>query len=253
MIRHLPTTVKMRAPRASGGTSRFFASQSPTPQRTTRRATRASQKLDSDPPLPVPKTEDFTLGSDIEDAITRTSRKRRRVTKEEDLAVHPKLESSGSEPEPEPEPKHTAPRRSRKPARKVQDPETGAPKTEPPSSWLETYNAVLEMRRPGGVAAGAAVDTMGCERLADRSASDRDRRFQTLIALMLSSQTKDTVNAVAMAKLKGGLPPWKLGEEEGLNLENVLAVEPEVLNGFIRTVGFHNNKTKYVSISHPFF
>lgn len=108
------------------------------------------------------------------------------------------------------------------------------------------YRVVKKMRSPGGAAFGAAVDTMGCERLADTEASARDQRFHTLIALMLSSQTKDTVNAVAMKKLKTELPPWKEGEPSGLNLENVLAVEPQTLNEMIWAVGFHNNKTKSV-------
>ena len=64
---------------------------------------------------------------------------------------------------------------------------------------------------------------------------------------MLSSQTKDTVNAVAMARLKTELPAYKEGAPVGLNLENMLAVEPDVLNNMIWAVGFHNNKTKYDS------
>lgn len=108
------------------------------------------------------------------------------------------------------------------------------------------YNVVKKMRLPGGVAHGAAVDTMGCERLADKKASPKDQRFHTLIALMLSSQTKDTVNAVAMQKLKTELPPYKPGAPVGLNLDNVLAVDANLLNQLIWAVGFHNNKTKYV-------
>ncbi|SPN97720.1 related to DNA repair protein NTG1 [Cephalotrichum gorgonifer] len=228
----------MRPPRITGETSRFFPADTSGPQRITRRVTRSSVKhLPSEHPPPA-AADDLTLGSDIEDAIQRKARKRRRVTKEEDAAAASSVKLEPASP--------PAPRQARKPARKVKDPETGVVKAEPPTSWLETYNAVLGMRRPGGIAAGAAVDTMGCERLADRSASDRDRRFQTLVALMLSSQTKDTVNAAAMARLKEELPAWKEGEPVGLNLENMLAVEPEVLNGFIRTVGFHNNKTKYI-------
>lgn len=102
------------------------------------------------------------------------------------------------------------------------------------------------MRLPGGAASNAAVDTMGCERLADTTASPRDQRFHTLVALMLSSQTKDTTNAAAMHRLKTELPAHKPGAPVGLNLENMLAVAPEVLNQLIWAVGFHNNKTKYI-------
>ena len=47
----------------------------------------------------------------------------------------------------------------------------------------------------------AVVDTTGCERLADPQAWE-DRRYHVLVSLMLSSQTKDTVNAAVMGALK---------------------------------------------------
>jgi endonuclease-3 len=110
------------------------------------------------------------------------------------------------------------------------------------------YNEVLKMRQPGGVASEAAVDTMGCERLADNKSSPRDQRYHTLVALMLSSQTKDTVTSVVMKKLQTELPAYRPGAPMGLNLENMLAVNPEVLNQMIWAVGFHNNKTKYAPL-----
>jgi endonuclease-3 len=119
---------------------------------------------------------------------------------------------------------------------------------------------------------------MGCAELYWRSSSPRDRRFQILIALMLSSQTKDTVTALAMQRLHTELGPdngdssvlvsdKKKKEEETLEahredapvwnnknqinpstltLENINSVSPTRLNELIRTVGFHNNKTKYI-------
>jgi len=63
---------------------------------------------------------------------------------------------------------------------------------------------------------------------------------------MLSSQTKDTTNAVAMSRLQKELPPYKEGAPIGLNLQNILAVDPKLLNELIWVVGFHNNKTKYI-------
>lgn len=118
---------------------------------------------------------------------------------------------------------------------------------QPPPNWERIYELLRKMRSPGGAAYPAAVDTMGCERLADVHESPRNRRFQTLVALMLSSQTKDTVNAVAMARLKAELPPWRPGEPPGLNLENILAVQESKLNEMIEKVGFHNLKAKYGS------
>lgn len=138
-----------------------------------------------------------------------------------------------------------SPRRARKPARKTQDPSTGAETVVAPSDWQELYDTAKEMRLTGA-ATNAAVDTMGCERLALPTASPRDQRFHTLVALMLSSQTKDTTNAAAMRRLQTELPPHKDGAEPGLNLENMLAVAPDKLNELIWAVGFHNNKTKYL-------
>lgn len=57
---------------------------------------------------------------------------------------------------------------------------------------------------------------------------------------MLSSQTKDTTNAIAMRRLQTELP------SPGLTLENILAVDPIKLNELIYAVGFHNNKTRYI-------
>lgn len=195
--------------------------------------------------------------NDIEDEFQTPQRKRRRVsatttattttttTSPSKATVKTELveETLSSIPSPA---KPKTERRARKPARKVTDQATGEKTVAPPSDWEEMYELVRKMRAPGGVAYGAAVDTMGCERLADRDASERDQRFHTLIALMLSSQTKDTVNAVVMQKLKTELPAHKPGAAKGLNLENILAVEPKLLNEMIWAVGFHNNKTKYI-------
>ena len=122
----------------------------------------------------------------------------------------------------------------RQPAKRIKG-STGTIKVEPPLNWEEVYDTTAEMRKR----VLAPVDTMGCESLAEDDRSPRDRRLQTLIALMLSSQTKDTVTAVAMRNLQANLPG-------GFCLESLLTVEPEMLNDLIMKVGFHNNKTKYI-------
>ena len=110
-----------------------------------------------------------------------------------------------------------------------------APSSTPPLNWEEMYSLTKAMRlsRP------APVDTMGCERTADAAETPLVKRFQTLISLMLSSQTKDTVNAATMDKLRAEIPG-------GLNLESVLAVESAELNRLIAAVGFHRRKTEYI-------
>ena len=142
----------------------------------------------------------------------------------------------------------------RQPAKRIIK-EDGEVAVQPPSNWQDIYDAVMEMRKERL----APVDTMGCESLAEEHLDPKarlppfrfgkqtayrpvmqDKRFQTLIALMLSSQTKDTTNALTMRRLQLELP------SPGLTLTNILAVEPEKLNEMIYAVGFHNNKTRYI-------
>lgn len=124
----------------------------------------------------------------------------------------------------------------RQPARRIVK-DDGGIETEPPTNWREIYDAVTEMRK----ARLAPVDTMGCENhMQNEMLTPKVKRFHTLISLMLSSQTKDTTNALTMARLRQELPP------PGLTLENILECEPEKLNEMIWAVGFHNNKTRYI-------
>ncbi|KAM0437382.1 hypothetical protein ACHAQK_007317 [Fusarium lateritium] len=233
----------MRSSRISKDSSKLFdrITESTSPPRRVTRSALAKFAFVS------PEESKPTLG-DIED-IGGPARKRRRVvtTKTEGptspQAVKSELFEEALDAIPSPPAKA---RRVRKPARKAVDATTGATKIEPPSDWEAIYDTVRKMRAPGGRAHGAAVDTMGCERLADQSASPKDQRFHTLVALMLSSQTKDTVNAVVMRKMQTELPPFQTGAPPGLNLDNILAIDPKLLNEFIWAVGFHNNKTKYI-------
>lgn len=224
----------MRSSRLSRDTAKLFdrSATSPSPASPPRRTTRASLSR---------FYASTTTTPDIEDAVSTPSPKRRKVTKTIISPIKSELVEDALHAIPSP------PRRQRKPARKTLDASTGVTTVLPPSEWEDIFDTVREMRKPGGAAYPAAVDTMGCERLADINASPRDQRYHTLVALMLSSQTKDTVNAVAMARLKTELPAYKEGAPVGLNLENMLAVEPDVLNNMIWAVGFHNNKTKYDS------
>lgn len=82
----------------------------------------------------------------------------------------------------------------------------------------------------------APVDTIGCDKLRDFNAPKSLQRYQTLVALMLSSQTRDEVTADTMQKLlKVGLTPEKIAN-----------MPEKKLNDLISKVGFHNNKTKYL-------
>lgn len=152
-----------------------------------------------------------------------SGRKRKRTVKTEVLSPNPSAANRNTNL-----PKKT----KRQPAKRIKG-ENG--RVEPPPNWEQVYRMTAEMRKK----VLAPVDTMGCESLAERDRSPIDQRLQTLIALMLSSQTKDTVTAVAMKTLQENL-------EGGFNLAALLAVAPARLNELIAKVGFHNNKTKYI-------
>ncbi|KAB5554537.1 DNA repair protein Ntg1, partial [Coniochaeta sp. 2T2.1] len=258
--RYCPT---MPSSRMSQETSKYFSnSAASTPSSLPRRSTRSSLARFAYTTTPSVKDEEddssslssLSFASDIEDAIikapasprrngpstTTTTLKRKRTT----TIVTSTSSSSKIKLESDLELDFTT--RVRKPARTITSPSTGATTTQPPSDWEEIYDLVKQMRLSGGAASNAAVDTMGCERLAGKDASVKDKRFHTLVALMLSSQTKDTVTAEAMGRLMREMPPAKEGCEPGLNLENMIAIEPEKLNEIIGKVGFHNNKTKYL-------
>ncbi|KAK0613415.1 DNA glycosylase [Immersiella caudata] len=277
----LPTlrNLTMRTSRVAKDTSKLFDTADATAEATAnaasslpRRSTRSSLARFSYTASTAVTTKEEPL-SDIEDAlkptppsssakptIARLTKRKRATTTTTTTSSPPskiKAESPSSsssdfsspESSPDTKPKTKAkakPTRAlRKPARKTTLPD-GSISVSPPTGWEEVYNVAFSMRLPGGAAANAAVDTMGCERLAAPTASVKDRRFHTLVALMLSSQTKDTVNAEAMKRLQRELPAAREGGEVGLTLENMLAVDEGVLNELIGKVGFHNNKTKYL-------
>ncbi|KAF2670235.1 DNA glycosylase, partial [Microthyrium microscopicum] len=125
--------------------------------------------------------------------------------------------------------------RKRRQSAKVKTDPSGTVTATPPSDWERVYELVKTAR----ASLPAPVDTMGCEQSADRTMSARDQRFQTLVSLMLSSQTKDAVTFAAIQTLQRELPG-------GLSLESVLHADEQVLNGHIGKVGFHNTKAKSI-------
>ena len=105
----------------------------------------------------------------------------------------------------------------------------------------------------------APVDTMGCDQ-AQRNEEDprvcmarvsplisdsltcygQNRRFSTLISLMLSSQTKDEVTDAAVSTLRTALGG-------SLTVEGVINADKTVISEAIQKVGFWRRKTEYVN------
>ncbi len=71
---------------------------------------------------------------------------------------------------------------------------------------------------------------IGCEWWGLHAACLQIRRYQVLVSLMLSSQTKDEVVSKAMTKLK----------ENGLTISNVISTPQEEIARMIFPVGFWN-------------
>ncbi|KAH9024123.1 DNA glycosylase [Lactarius hengduanensis] len=104
-----------------------------------------------------------------------------------------------------------------------------------PAHWRETYDAIREMR----ARLPAPVDTMGCDTAKWKETDPRNKRFATLISLMLSSQTKDEVTDTAVDKLRAALGGT-------LSLDALLAAEEHVIADCISKVGFWRRKTQYI-------
>ncbi|ESO10401.1 hypothetical protein HELRODRAFT_158200 [Helobdella robusta] len=82
----------------------------------------------------------------------------------------------------------------------------------------------------------APVDTLGCDKLSDDNAPPKVQRYQNLLALMLSSQTKDQITAGAMKKLIG----------HGCTVENVINTDSQLLEELIYPVSFYKTKVRNI-------
>uniref|UniRef100_A0A8C3X4M4 Endonuclease III-like protein 1 n=1 Tax=Catagonus wagneri TaxID=51154 RepID=A0A8C3X4M4_9CETA len=106
-----------------------------------------------------------------------------------------------------------------------------APAWEPPD-WRKQLENIQTMRS----GRDAPVDQLGVEHCYDRSAPPKVRRYQVLLSLMLSSQTKDQVTAGAMQRLQAC----------GLTVDSVLRMDDSTLGTLIYPVGFWRSKVKYI-------
>lgn len=100
-------------------------------------------------------------------------------------------------------------------------------------SAMDLYYRIKEQRR----SIEAPVDTMGCGSVSP-GLCPRDSQFRILVALLLSSQTRDEITHEAVSKLSA-----RLG---GLTPEAVAGADEAVLRECLSKVGFHNRKTEYL-------
>ena len=104
------------------------------------------------------------------------------------------------------------------------------PNRKPPKDdWKEVYDILVELRKDRT----APVDWAGSEALPEEGPH---HAFQTLIALMLSSQTKDQMVSTVMRRL----------QKHGLSVDNIAKTSDKKLFELIYGVGFHNKKVVYI-------
>ncbi|XP_044308531.1 endonuclease III-like protein 1 isoform X2 [Varanus komodoensis] len=101
-----------------------------------------------------------------------------------------------------------------------------------PKNWAQHLANIREMRK----GRDAPVDQMGAGQCFDGDAAPEVVRYQILLSLMLSSQTKDQVTSAAMMRLR----------EHGLTVDSILETDDATLGQLIYPVGFWKRKVSYI-------
>ena len=102
-----------------------------------------------------------------------------------------------------------------------------------PKNWEIILDNIRRMRSQKD----AVVDSMGAEKTHDLNEDNpKNKRFQVLISLMLSSQTRDETTYKTMQNLR----------EYGLTVDNIIKTPEDKLKELIHSVGFYNTKSKHI-------
>lgn len=101
-----------------------------------------------------------------------------------------------------------------------------------PSNWKVLYDNIATMRAE----TPAVVDTMGCDQCIDAEGDPKKLRFQCLVSLMLSSQTRDQITFATMEELK----------KQGLSVQFIEDIDAKDLENLIKSVSFFRRKTVYL-------
>ncbi|KAJ8093384.1 alpha,alpha-trehalase nth1 [Marasmius tenuissimus] len=104
-----------------------------------------------------------------------------------------------------------------------------------PDHWQEVYEKIREMRRH----IVAPVDTMGCDQAQSVEQNPQNKRFTTLVSLMLSAQTKDEVTDAAVSKLRTALGG-------SISVGGIIEADESTISEAINKVGFWRRKSQYI-------
>jgi endonuclease III len=213
-------------------------------QRRTRSSDAAAAPADTlkSPRRPSRKAQQITIKEEVHESehispSVAATRRSARVKIKSEIVVQTKLSEEAEEAdedkldEPDDEDSHapTAPKKKRR-LRVVKRGADGKP-----DHWEDVLRGIQEMR----ASQIAAVDVAGIEAMFDDGDGKFEphvARFHMLISAMLSSQTKDPVNAAAMERLIA----------HGLTVAEMLAIDEKLLKELIYPVGFYNNKVRYI-------
>ena len=180
-------------------------------------------------------SEDHCKGAGVKRTPPQPSQARKRKTPAD---PPPQSTPIGSKAKAPTKKTRAAPRKQKEKQEQKQESSTAAAaaaapeSVAPPKGWREQYQIVQELR----AILDAPVDEFGSEALPERNVPPAVFRYQVLIALMLSSQTRDQVVGAAIRKLQA----------HGLTVENILRTDDELLRSMLFGVGFYNNKTKHI-------
>lgn len=106
--------------------------------------------------------------------------------------------------------------------------------SEAPPDFGVVWSVVRELRQTRD----APVDLWGCDKVVDHTAPRDVLEFQTLVAAMLSSQTKDQCVKMAMDNLVAS----------DLSVGGILALTELEIDEKIKMVGFHSTKARNIRI-----
>jgi endonuclease-3 len=106
--------------------------------------------------------------------------------------------------------------------------------SEMPSDFENVWNIVKALR----AVKDAPVDLWGCDKVVDATAPKDVFEFQTLVAAMLSSQTKDQCVKQGMDNLL----------KSDLSLAGVLSLTEDEIDEKIKMVGFHRTKARNIRL-----
>ncbi|KAJ7290143.1 DNA glycosylase [Mycena rebaudengoi] len=171
---------------------------------------------------------------DIPSDVSGPSHRKKRVKLESDSPESAPL--ADTMPSPQKSPSKRPPKSPQK-SKTVYKKALTAPHSAP-ARWREVYDLIKEMRST----TVAPVDTMGCHMAQEKETDPKNKRFATLVSLMLSPQTKDQVTDAAVCKLRAALGG-------SLSLSALLAADPSVVSGAINKVGMWQTKSKHLKLA----